>query len=82
MTTKSCPRLARSSRPALPALIVLAALLAPSLSQAVQLGQERPGSLLSGATMNVSETFYYKFNLFLDDNKDDGVAPRFPFTNS
>lgn len=79
MTTNSFPRLDRSSRPALLALIVLAALLAPSLSQAVQLGQERPGSLLSGATMNVSETFYYKFNLFLDDDKDDGVAPPFSF---
>jgi hypothetical protein len=61
------------------ALPVLAALLLPSESLGVQLGQERPGSLLSGATMSVSETFYYKFNVFLDDDKEDGIAPPFSF---
>jgi hypothetical protein len=61
---------------ALPALVVL---LLPSLSFGIQLGEEKPGSLLSGATMNISETFYYKFNLFLDDDEDDGVEPPFAF---
>ena len=61
---------------ALPALVLL---LTPSFAQAIQLGEEKPGSLLSGATMNVSQTFYYKFNLFLDDNTTDEVDPPFSF---
>ena len=61
---------------ALPALL---ALLLPSFSFGVQLGEEKPGSLLSGATMNISEVFYYKFNLFLDDDEDDGLEPPFAF---
>lgn len=69
-----------SQRGFLFALPLLAALLMPSVALGVQLGEKKPGSLLSGATLNFSNTFYYKLNLFLDDNKSDDVEPPFGFS--
>ncbi|MEE2827944.1 MAG: DUF6029 family protein, partial [Myxococcota bacterium] len=64
---------------ALVAVAGLLVLLGPGLAQALQLGEERPGSLLSGGTLKVSETFYYKYNLFLDDDREDEDPPPYAF---
>ena len=53
--------------------------LLPAAADAVQLGEEQGSSLLHGSTLNVSETFYYKYNLVLDDDPDDSREPPFPF---
>jgi len=62
---------------ALPCLAVLLAML-PATASAVQLGQPKKGSALSGAQLTVGEVFYYKLNLDLDDDKDDDRLPAFP----
>jgi hypothetical protein len=61
------------------ALLVLVTFLLPASAGAVQLGKPQPGNLLSGATLSVNETFYYKYNLFLDDRKEDDREPPFSF---
>ncbi len=53
--------------------------LAPATGHAVQLGQPQGSSLLHGATLNINETFYYKYNLVLDDDPDDSQPPPFSF---
>ncbi len=50
-------------------------LLAAAPAHAVQLGQPQPGSVLPGANLKFSNTFYYKWNHFLDDNVDDDIDP-------
>ena len=61
------------------ALLVLVTFLLPASVGAVQLGKSKPGDVLSGATLSVGETFYYKYNLFLDDDEDDDREPPFSF---
>jgi hypothetical protein len=51
----------------------------PAPAAAVQLGESSPGSVLEGSTLSVNNTFYYKYNLFLDDDKDDEVPAPFAF---
>tara|TARA_B100000029_G_scaffold71896_1_gene63788 strand:+ start:806 stop:2614 length:1809 start_codon:yes stop_codon:yes gene_type:complete len=48
-------------------------------ASAIKLGQEKDGSALHGASLNINETFYYKYNLFLDDDPDDERPPPFAF---
>jgi hypothetical protein len=71
---------ARSAAPAaLLAVLCCSLWLLPAAGHAVQLGEEQGSSLLHGATLNISETFYYKYNLVLDDDPDDTREPPFPF---
>jgi len=58
---------------------LLFCLLLPQPAQAVQLGEETGSALLHGSTLNFNNTFYYKYNLVLDDDKDDSREPPFPF---
>jgi hypothetical protein len=72
---------ARSAAPAgaVAGLLLAGAVLLPQPAAAFQLGRPRPGSALPGAQLDVHETFYWKYNLFLDEDSDDGVPPPFPF---
>jgi len=75
-------RVARSRAVTTTAAVVVlccALWLAPTTGHAVQLGQEQGSSLLHGATLNINETFYYKYNLVLDDDPEDSQEPPFPF---
>jgi hypothetical protein len=57
-----------------PVFLLVAALLLPALpAHAVQLGEEKAGQALPGASLKVNNTFYYKFNYFLDDDESDDV---------
>ncbi len=67
------------SRPLLAATLLVLGLSLPATAGAVQLGKSKPGSALHGATLSVNETFYYKLNLFLDDNEEDAIPPPFTF---
>ena len=53
-----------------------AVLLLPALpAHAVQLGDPKTGQALPGAQLKVNNTFYYKWNHFLDDDVDDDLIP-------
>lgn len=52
-------------------LASLLALMAPTTAWAAQLGQPTVGSDLAGATLNVQNTFYFKWNSFIDEDEDD-----------
>lgn len=56
-------------------VLLFAVLLTAAPAHAVQLGEPQPGSVLPGANLKFSNTFYYKWNHFLDDNVDDDVDP-------
>lgn len=58
---------------------LLLALTLPDTATAVQLGEEQGSALLHGSTLNFNNTSYYKYNLVLDDDKDDSREPPFPF---
>lgn len=60
-------------------LVVALVLLGPSSALAVQLGQPRTGMDLPGATLQVQDTFYFKWNSFLDENPDDDLEPPFGY---
>ena len=62
--------------------VLAATLLAfslPQSAQAVQLGEAQGSAPLHGATLNFNNTLYYKYNLVLDDDKEDSREPPFPF---
>lgn len=63
----------------LAAAFVLACAL-PVEAGAVTLGEKKPGQVLSGATLNVTQSLYYKYNVFLDEDPDDDVPAPFPFS--
>ena len=52
----------------------------PVAAHAVALGDAGESSVLSGGSLRVNETFYYKYNAFLDEDPDDDVAAPFPFS--
>ncbi len=58
---------------------LLLCLALPKSAHAVQLGEETGSALLHGSTLNFNNTFYYKYNLILDDDKDDAREAPFPF---
>jgi hypothetical protein len=58
---------------------VVAGMLSPAIASAIELGKPRPGSALSGATLNVNQSLYYKWNVFLDDDPEDSTPPPFQF---
>lgn len=59
-----------------PTLLLLAASILMAVpAHAVQLGGEKPGQALPGANLKVNNTFYYKWNFFLDDDPEDDLPP-------
>lgn len=54
--------------------------LAPSPAHAIQLGKQKDGSTLPGAQLDVTQSLYYKYNVFLDENPNDAVPAPFPFS--
>ena len=60
-------------------LVLLICALVPAGAQAVQLGEAKPGSALSGAKLQVVQSLYYKYNFFLDEDPDDDVEAPFGF---
>lgn len=55
---------------------LLIALLLPAVpAHAVQLGAPKDGQALLGSSLKVNNTFYYKWNYFLDDDPDDDIPP-------
>ena len=64
------------------ALLALTGLLcaAPSAAHALQLGKQKDGSALPGAQLDVTQSLYYKYNVFLDENPNDAIPAPFPFS--
>ncbi len=60
-------------------LALVAALLLSAPAHAVQLGEPKVGQALPGANLKVNDTFYYKYNHFLDDDPEDDVPPPAPY---
>jgi len=77
---QGAPRRPTPARPLAAAILAgLCAVLLASPASAIKLGKAKDGSTLHGASLNINETFYYKYNLFLDDDPDDGRPPPFAF---
>jgi|GEM_PF-2010223 len=64
----------------LAAAVVLGFLGAPLHAGAVQLGEKKDGQVMSGAQLDVTQSLYYKYNVFLDESPNDGVPAPFPFS--
>ncbi|MCO4771353.1 MAG: hypothetical protein KDA24_15065 [Deltaproteobacteria bacterium] len=62
------------------AAVVLGTLLLPLTAGAVQLGEKKDGQVMSGGTLDVTQTLYYKYNVFLDENPSDDIRSPFPFS--
>ena len=62
------------------ASVILSILMSPVAASAVQLGPEKDGQALPGAQLDVTQSLYYKYNVFLDENPDDDIPAPFPFS--
>ena len=58
--------------------LLLGAVATPA--HAIQLGKQKDGSALPGAQLDVTQSLYYKYNVFLDENPNDDVRAPFPFS--
>ncbi len=49
-------------------------------ASAVQLGPKKDGQPLSGGQLDVTQSFFYKYNVFLDEDPSDDIPAPFPFS--
>mgnify|MGYP000061574436 CR=1 FL=1 len=59
---------------------LLCVLTCATSAYGVQLGEKKDGQVMSGATLDVTQSLYYKYNVFLDENPSDDIPAPFPFS--